>query len=194
MMLYLWSGCRGHLKSINFRSERVTPFTPKGDQCQISPAASTGILHHTVWRTWLFIAYEVDKWLYYQFSLHHSYVSLLKGWENVLLELGSERVKVGALLPELNRFRRYPQMSLTAFLELIAGCGEPSRLCPQEEYWRRTESAFALHTKLRVGPFMNWSGPNILIRDCWSVVTCWPGKLHHFSSSVFGLEPIVAIV
>ena len=69
------------------------PFTPKSDQCQISPAASPEILHHTVWRTWLFIAYQVDKWSYYQFSLHHSYVSLLKGWENVLLELGSERVK-----------------------------------------------------------------------------------------------------
>ena len=71
----------------------VNPFTPKSDQVQISPAASPVILHHTVWRTWFFIAYEVDKWLYDQFSLHHSYVSLLKAWENVLLELGSERVK-----------------------------------------------------------------------------------------------------
>ena len=69
------------------------PFTPKSDQCQISPAASPEILHHPVWRTWMFIAYWVDKWLYYQFSLHRSYVFLLKGWENVLLELGSERVK-----------------------------------------------------------------------------------------------------
>ena len=32
---------------------RITPFTPKSDQCQISPAASPEILHHTVWRTWL---------------------------------------------------------------------------------------------------------------------------------------------
>ena len=30
--------------------------TPKSDQCQISPAASAEIFHHTVWRTWLFIA------------------------------------------------------------------------------------------------------------------------------------------
>ena len=27
------------------------PFTPKSDQIQISPAASTEISHHTVWRT-----------------------------------------------------------------------------------------------------------------------------------------------
>ena len=32
------------------------PFTPKNDQIQISPAVSPGILHHTVWRTWLFMA------------------------------------------------------------------------------------------------------------------------------------------
>ena len=58
----------------------INPFTPKSDRCQISPAASPEILHHTVWRTWLFIAYQVDKWLYYQFSLHHSYVVFsLKG-------------------------------------------------------------------------------------------------------------------
>ena len=34
----------------------LNPFTLKSDQCQISPAASPGILQHTVWRTWLFIA------------------------------------------------------------------------------------------------------------------------------------------
>ena len=35
------------------------PFTPKSDQFQISPAASPEIyLHHTVWRTWLFIVYD----------------------------------------------------------------------------------------------------------------------------------------
>ena len=28
-------------------------FTPTSDQCQISPAASPEILHHTVWRPWL---------------------------------------------------------------------------------------------------------------------------------------------
>ena len=47
------------------------PFTPNSDQCQISPAASSEILHHTVWRTWLFIACSDERWWYYLFSLHH---------------------------------------------------------------------------------------------------------------------------
>ena len=34
------------------------PFTPESDQCQNSPAESQEIWHHTVWRTWLFIAYS----------------------------------------------------------------------------------------------------------------------------------------
>ena len=41
----------------------VNPFTPESDQCQISPAASPEILHHTVRRTWLFIAYSDERWL-----------------------------------------------------------------------------------------------------------------------------------
>ena len=69
------------------------PFTPESDQCQNSPAASQEIWHHTVWRTWLFIAYSDEKWLYYKFSRHHSYNRFLKGWENTLFELRSERVK-----------------------------------------------------------------------------------------------------
>ena len=40
------------------------PFTPKSDQLQISPAASSEILHHTVWRTWLFIAHSDERWSY----------------------------------------------------------------------------------------------------------------------------------
>ena len=32
------------------------------------------------------------EWVYYQFSLHFSYISLYKCWESVLFELGSERV------------------------------------------------------------------------------------------------------
>ena len=70
----------------------VNPFTPESDQCQNSPAASQEIWHHTVWRTWLFIAYSDEKWLYYKFSLHHSYNRFLKGWENTLFELRSEMV------------------------------------------------------------------------------------------------------
>ena len=73
-------------------SWRFNPFTPESNQCQNSPAASQEIWHHTVWRTWLFIAYSDEKWLYYKFSLHHSYNRFLKGWENTLFELRSERV------------------------------------------------------------------------------------------------------
>ena len=47
--------------------------------------------HHTVWRTWLFIACSDERCLYYQFSQSHIYISLSKGWENVLFELGRER-------------------------------------------------------------------------------------------------------
>ena len=70
----------------------INPFTPKSDQCQISPAASPEMLHHTVWRTWLFIASSDRRWLYYTFSLHHSYNCSSKGWENTLFELRNERV------------------------------------------------------------------------------------------------------
>ena len=41
----------------------LNPFTPESDQCQNSPAASPEILCHTVWRTWLFIAYSDERWL-----------------------------------------------------------------------------------------------------------------------------------
>ena len=67
------------------------PFTPKSDQVQISPAASPVILHHTVWRIWLFIAYSDEKWLYYQIRIASLIHFCIKGWENVLFELGSER-------------------------------------------------------------------------------------------------------
>ena len=69
-----------------FPRSRVNPFTPKSDQCQISPAASPIILHHTVWRTWLFITHSDERWLHYQFSLPHLYIFSLKGSENVLFE------------------------------------------------------------------------------------------------------------
>ena len=56
---FWWSVCNG--------------FTSKSNQFQISPAASQQLLHHTVWRTWLFIAYSDGRWLYYQskmYSIH----------------------------------------------------------------------------------------------------------------------------
>ena len=71
----------------------INPFTPESDQCQNSPVASQEIWHHTVWRTWLRIAYSNERWLYYKLSLHHSYNCFLKGWKNTLFELRSERVK-----------------------------------------------------------------------------------------------------
>ena len=87
----------------------LNPFTPESDQCQISPAASQEIWHHTVWRTWLFIAYSDEKWSYYKFSLRHSYNRFLKGWENVLFELGSERVN--PFTPKNNQFQISPAVS-----------------------------------------------------------------------------------
>ena len=45
---------------------------------QISLAASPEILHNTVWRTWLFIAYSVERWLNYQFLQKITYTFLLK--------------------------------------------------------------------------------------------------------------------
>ena len=69
------------------------PFTPKCGQFQISPAGSPEISHNTVRRTWLFIAYSDKRWISYQFSLPHVCISNIKCWENVLIELGSERVK-----------------------------------------------------------------------------------------------------
>ena len=35
----------------------------------------------------MIVAYSDEKWLYYKFSLHHSYNCFLKGWENTLFEL-----------------------------------------------------------------------------------------------------------
>ena len=69
-------------------------FIPKSDQYQISPATSPEILHHTVWRTWLFMAYSDARWLYYQLSLPSVIQFSLQGWENAVFELGSERVKL----------------------------------------------------------------------------------------------------
>ena len=70
-------------------SNSIKPFIPKSDQFHISPAASPAILHHTVRRTWLFIAPSDERWLYYQFSLPPLYISL---WKRVgrmyLLSLG----------------------------------------------------------------------------------------------------------
>ena len=78
---------------VRMAADDFNPFTPTSDQFQSSPAASPEIQHQTAWRTWLFLAYPDERWLYYQFSLPHLYIFSLKGRENVPFELGSERVK-----------------------------------------------------------------------------------------------------
>ena len=87
-------------------NSRHLTYTPKSDQFQITAlAASPGILHHTVWRTWLIVAYSdanmiIMIYLAYTFLLKKLGkctfwtwgVKGLKSWENVPFQLGSERV------------------------------------------------------------------------------------------------------
>ena len=66
IMLLILSTSRIHFLGwekvlFELRTKRVNPFTPESDQCQISPAASPEIVHHTVRRTWLFIAYSDER-------------------------------------------------------------------------------------------------------------------------------------
>ena len=52
--------------------------SPKNDQFQISPATSPEVLHHTVWRTWLFIANTQMKDEYTTNSHYLTYTCLPK--------------------------------------------------------------------------------------------------------------------
>ena len=81
----------GRVYFLGLGVEAVNPFTPKSDQVQISPAPSPVILHHTAWRTWLFIAYSDEKRLYNEILIASLIHFSLKGWENVPFERG--RVK-----------------------------------------------------------------------------------------------------
>ena len=74
----------------------VSLFISKSDQVRISPVASPVILHHTVWRTWLFIAYSDWKMILVPVLTTSLIQFSWKGWENVLFELGIERVKLGS--------------------------------------------------------------------------------------------------
>ena len=72
--------------------KRFHPFTPKNDWSisNLPCSLTRNITSHSLWRTWPFIAYSDEGWSYYQFSLPHLYyISLLKGWENVLGSLHS---------------------------------------------------------------------------------------------------------
>ena len=88
-------------KHYHYSNININPFTPESDQCQISPPAPPEILHHTVRRTWLFIAYSDERWLQYNFSLPYLCIFSLGGWENVLFELRSERVKTSSCVTHL---------------------------------------------------------------------------------------------
>ena len=136
-----------------FNRFTLNPFTPESDQCQNSPAASQEIWHHTVWRTWLFIAYSDEKWLYYKFSLHHSYNRFLKDWENTLFELRSERVKSrgGEWFPEnhasrkiLTRSRNLSNLSTESqrlfFSRLVQKSLESQAWIFKQGSWRLCES------------------------------------------------------
>ena len=77
------------------QTSTLQPFHSQEWSISNSPCS---LLHHTVWRTWLFIAYSDKRWLYYQFSLphlvHFLFLNLLKKvQENVLFTLGSETAK-----------------------------------------------------------------------------------------------------
>ena len=104
VQIFRWATVVIHSDRCPQCSMRLNPFTPKSDQVQNSPADRPEILHHTVWRTWLFIpvfiAHSDERWLHYQF-LTNSLIQLsLKGWDNVLFELRSERVR-----SSIGRFR-----------------------------------------------------------------------------------------
>ena len=47
------------------------------------PCSLTRNQHHTVWRTWLFIAHCDERWLNHQFSPHHLYISFYETWLSV---------------------------------------------------------------------------------------------------------------
>ena len=59
---------------------------------EINTSNDTRNIHHTVWRIWLFIAYSADRIIILPFLTTSLIHFSLKGWENVLFELGGGRV------------------------------------------------------------------------------------------------------
>ena len=116
----LWCSWHSHMWLEPSGTYDLNPLTPESDQCQISPAASPEILHHTVRRTWLFIAYSDERWLYYKFSLHHLCIFSLKGLENVLFKLRSERVNLAILWYFPVTYNAI--LGKTLYCKLLAGC------------------------------------------------------------------------
>ena len=76
-------------------SPALNPFTPKSDQIQIFPAASPEILHHTVWRTWLFIPSSLTQMKYdYTTNSHYlAYTFLFKKLGECTICDGDVRLK-----------------------------------------------------------------------------------------------------
>ena len=62
----------GYVTGNLFSVSTLSTFTPKSDQCQISPAASPEIVHHTVRRTWqthpASIPFHPQQWSMSNFS------------------------------------------------------------------------------------------------------------------------------
>ena len=96
-------------RSLNATKNRSHPkytFTPKSDQFWISPAASSEILHRTLWsllRWKMIILLILTTW-----HIHSS----LKGWENVRFELGSERSGRKSSVQSWGRFRKWTSRRL----------------------------------------------------------------------------------
>ena len=76
-------------------------FTPKIDKFQTFYTASPKILHHTVWRTWLFMAYPDERRLYYQFLLNYSILTK-QDWHYARI-LGLAVCKVVRIISTKNR-------------------------------------------------------------------------------------------
>ena len=109
------------------------PWNPKSNQFQISLGASPEIQYNiTVWRTWLFTAYSDERWLYYTNSHYLIYPFLFRRFENVLFELGSERVKSKRSVSSLNNRQSKcarVRHCLNLGIELICAC------CPRWRPW-----------------------------------------------------------
>ena len=154
----------GHGRNAFQTPENLLPFTPKRDQFQISPAASPKIQYHTVWRTWLFKGHS-NSFRWKVIITASSHYLTYNGWENVLFELGSERVKkpepnrvLVSEISELARTSSSFRFALFVIRNIAEGCGAPP-------YPRRHS------TRVRI-KFHNFS---------WSVEIC--------SSRLFYLTP-----
>ena len=76
------------------QAHTINPFTPKSDEYQISPAASP---ENTTWNSMENLAFHSLLWwkmIILPILTTSAIHTLCKGWESILFELGSERVKL----------------------------------------------------------------------------------------------------